>query len=79
MEIVVPELGEVGEARLVRWLKQAGEGVHAGEAVAEVEADKAVFVIEAPVAGVLDQVLTAEGEEVRAGQVLARLRSHEAS
>ena len=51
MDIVVPDLGEVGEVKLVRWLVAAGEEVEAGEAVAEVEAEKAVFVVEAPVAG----------------------------
>ncbi|MFH1609239.1 MAG: lipoyl domain-containing protein [Candidatus Bipolaricaulota bacterium] len=74
MDIVVPELGEVGEVKLVRWLKSAGEKVEAGEAVAEVEADKAVFVVEAPAAGLLDRVLVAEGQTTRPGEPIAHLR-----
>jgi len=74
VNIVVPELGEVGEVKLVRWLKSVGEAVEAGEAVAEVEADKAVFVVEAPTAGLLGRVLVAEGQTTRPGEVIARVR-----
>ncbi len=73
MEIVVPELGEVVEARLLRWLKGAGDEVEVGEAVAEVEADKAVFVIESPAAGTLEELVVSEGQAVHSGQLLARL------
>jgi len=41
-----------------------------GEAVAEVEADKAVFVIEAPAAGTLRN-RKPEGLKVRPGEVIA--------
>lgn len=74
MDIVVPNLGEVGEVKLVRWLKSAGEEVEAGEAVAEVEADKAVFVVESPAAGRLGPVLVAEGQATRPGEPIAHLR-----
>ena len=39
--IVVPELGEsVVEARVVRWLKNAGDRVSAGDALVELETEK---------------------------------------
>lgn len=75
MDIVVPDLGEVGEVKLVRWLVAAGEEVEAGEAVAEVEAEKAVFVVEAPVAGVLDRIIVGPGGIARPGVAIARLRA----
>jgi 2-oxoglutarate dehydrogenase E2 component (dihydrolipoamide succinyltransferase) len=74
MDIVVPDLGEVGEVKLVRWLAAPGDEVEAGDAVAEVEADKAVFVIEAPAAGTLGLVLVAEGQTTRPGELIAHLR-----
>ncbi len=74
MDIVVPDLGEVGEVKLVRWLVPAGGEVEAGEAVAEVEADKAVFVVEAPAAGVLERIIVAEGQTAHPGEAIARLR-----
>jgi len=73
LEISVPYLGEVEEVTLVRWLKGPGQWVEAGEAVAEVEADKAVFVIEAPAAGRIAQVLVPQGGKTRPGAAIGRL------
>lgn len=70
MDLVVPDLGAVDEVTLLRWLKGEGEEVAAGEAVAEVEADKAVFVIEAPVSGILRR-RAPEGAKVRPGEPIA--------
>lgn len=75
MDITVPFLGDVEEVTLVRWLKRVGEEVQAGEAVAEVEADKAVFVIEAPAAGRLTAALVGEGERVPPGGAIGRLET----
>lgn len=75
MDIAVPSLGEVDEVRLVRWLKRVGDEVDAGEAVAEVEADKAVFVIEAPAAGRIAETLVPEGGTVRPGEAIGRLEA----
>lgn len=43
----------ISEGKLVRWTKEAGAAVKAGEVVAEIETDKAVVEIEAPSAGKL--------------------------
>ncbi len=72
MDLVVPDLGEVEEVTLLRWLKEEGEEVDAGEAVAEVEADKAVFVIEAPAAGFL-RGRKSPGMKVKPGETIARI------
>jgi len=75
VNVVVPELGEVGEVKLVRWLVAPGQEVEAGEALAEVEADKAVFVVEAPAAGVLERILVGEGEPTSPGETIALLKT----
>ena len=75
MDIVVPDLGDVGEVKVARWLKRNGEEVESGEAVVEVEADKAVFVVEAQAAGVLDRIVVGEGQIARPGEAIARLRN----
>jgi len=75
LDITVPLLGDVEEVTLVRWLKRVGDEVQAGEAVAEVEADKAVFVIEAPAAGRLATALVGEGERVPPGAPIGRLET----
>ncbi len=73
MDISIPELGDVDEVRLVRWLVGVGQTVQAGQELAEVEADKAVFVIEAPAAGVVREIISAQGESARPGRVIGRL------
>jgi pyruvate dehydrogenase E2 component (dihydrolipoyllysine-residue acetyltransferase) len=55
--IVMPSLGMyTAEGKLVKWLKAGGERVEAGEPVCEIETEKAVYEVEAAVAGVLHRV-----------------------
>jgi 2-oxoisovalerate dehydrogenase E1 component len=61
----------ITEAKIITWLKRVGDPVTAGEAVVEVETDKATFPIEASVNGRLAEILTAEGTVVKHGQRLA--------
>jgi 2-oxoisovalerate dehydrogenase E1 component len=63
----------VTEARVLSWLKKVGDLVRAGEALVEVETDKAVAAIEAPRDGRLAAILTPEGTVVRHGQRLGLL------
>ena len=57
--IVIPRLGvTMTEGKLVRWLKEVGDGVEVGEPLFEVETDKVVMEAEALYAGVLLQKLT---------------------
>lgn len=46
----------VSEGTLVGWLRAVGDVVQEGDVVAEIETDKAVVEIEAPVAGVLSRI-----------------------
>ncbi|MFO1147103.1 MAG: thiamine pyrophosphate-dependent enzyme [Alsobacter sp.] len=61
----------VSEGRLVRWLKQAGDGVAEKEVVAEIETDKALVEIESPASGVLAEILHAAGSTVKMGEIIA--------
>ena len=60
----------VSEAKVVRWIKQVGDAVKKGEAIAEVETDKAVMEIEAPRDGRLGEILAHEGDIVKMGGAL---------
>ena len=61
----------VSEGKLVRWVKNLGDQVAAGELVVEIETDKAVVEVEAPCAGRLVQLLEQEGSVVKMGQQIA--------
>ncbi|MGA1286526.1 MAG: lipoyl domain-containing protein, partial [Rubrivivax sp.] len=61
----------VSEGTLVRWLKQVGDAVRAGETVVEIETDKAIVEVEAPCDGTLAHQIESEGTVVKMGQQIA--------
>lgn len=71
-EIKVPEMGEsVIEATVVRWLKNEGDPVSAGEPVVELETDKINLEVSAQQGGILERIEKQAGDEVSVGDVLA--------
>ena len=75
-EVVLPNMGfGMEEGRLLSWLKKPGDAVRKGEAIAEVESDKANVELEAVVDGILDAILVPAEQIVPVGTVLARIRS----
>ena len=79
-DIVVPVLGEsVTEATVAKWLKQPGDVVSVDEPVVELETEKATVELGAPNAGVLAEILAAEGEDVAVGAVIGRIAPSEAA
>lgn len=58
------------EGKVLKWLKQEGEAVSAGDAVVEIETDKVDMEVETTGAGVLRQILVNEGQTVPVGQLL---------
>src|SRR5690606_10483956 len=73
-EVLVPQLSEsISEATLLNWKKQPGEAVQADEILIEVETDKVVLEVPAPAAGVLSEIVKADGSTVASGEVLARI------
>jgi 2-oxoglutarate dehydrogenase E2 component (dihydrolipoamide succinyltransferase) len=71
-EIRMPQLGEtVTEGTITRWFKQVGETVAADEVLFEVSTDKVDTEVPSPIAGVLTEILAAEGATVEVGAVLA--------
>src|SRR3954463_9317771 len=74
-EVVLPNMGfGMEEGKLISWLKKPGEAVRKGEAIAEVESDKANVELEAVVDGILDEILIPAEQVVPVGTVLARIR-----
>jgi 2-oxoglutarate dehydrogenase E2 component (dihydrolipoamide succinyltransferase) len=63
----------VADATLVTWHKQAGQTVTRDENLADLETDKVVLEVPAPVNGVLKELRIVAGTSVTSGQVLAVL------
>jgi pyruvate/2-oxoglutarate dehydrogenase complex dihydrolipoamide acyltransferase (E2) component len=68
----LPNLGaEAADALVSIWLKSVGDAVTQGEAIAEIETEKATVELEAPVAGTLVEILVPAGQEAAVGAILA--------
>jgi pyruvate dehydrogenase E2 component (dihydrolipoamide acetyltransferase) len=71
-DVIMPRLSDtMTEGILVQWLKQEGEPVQRGEALAEIETDKATMELEAYDSGVLTRIIAAPGSTVPIGQPIA--------
>src|SRR6201994_1107100 len=71
-EIRVPQLPEsVADATLVAWHKQPGDSVSRDENLADLETDKVVLEVPAPLNGVIKEIRIQSGTTVTSGQVWA--------
>ena len=74
IEVVVPQLSEsVAEATLLTWHKKVGQAVTRDENLIDVETDKVVLELPAPAAGVIVEVIAADGATVTSGQLIAKI------
>lgn len=70
--VVMPKLSDtMEEGVILRWYKHEGDRVESGDALAEIETDKAVMDLEAYASGVLRKVLAPERAKVPAGGLIA--------
>ena len=72
VDVMVPTLGEsVTEATVSTWFKSVGDTVAQDEMLCELETDKVSVEVPAPAAGVISQIIAAEGTTVQANAKLA--------
>ncbi|MFT6451080.1 MAG: 2-oxoglutarate dehydrogenase E2 component (dihydrolipoamide succinyltransferase) [Halocynthiibacter sp.] len=78
VDVMVPTLGEsVSEATVSTWFKAVGDTVAQDEMLCELETDKVSVEVPAPAAGVLTEIIAAEGATVGAAAKLAVIASGE--
>lgn len=70
--VVMPKLSDtMEEGRILRWLKKEGETVETGQALAEVETDKATVEMEAYTSGVIRKLIANAGDTIPVGGLIA--------
>jgi 2-oxoglutarate dehydrogenase E2 component (dihydrolipoamide succinyltransferase) len=79
-EIRVPQLPEsVADAVIVAWHKQPGDAIRRDENLADLETDKVVLEVPAPMNGVMREISAPAGTTVTSGQLLAIIDAGSAS
>jgi pyruvate/2-oxoglutarate dehydrogenase complex dihydrolipoamide acyltransferase (E2) component len=74
IEVVVPQVGEVGqEVTFARWLRAEGDLVAEGDAIFEVETEKSTVEVQAFASGRLTDLQVHDGDVVEPLQVVAVL------
>jgi 2-oxoglutarate dehydrogenase E2 component (dihydrolipoamide succinyltransferase) len=74
VEVKVPVLSEsVAQATLLSWHKKQGEYVERNESLIDIETDKVVLELPAPMAGILVKVIKDDGAIVVSGEVIATI------
>ena len=74
VDIVIPEIGEsVTEGTITTWYVAVGDAVAVDQPLFELETDKITTDVPAPAAGVITELLAADGDDVAVGAVVARL------
>jgi pyruvate dehydrogenase E2 component (dihydrolipoamide acetyltransferase) len=80
IEFKLPALGEnIEQGDLVRLMVAPGATVSEGQAVMELETDKAVVEVPSSVSGTIKEVLVKEGDKIKVGQVVFTADSNGAS
>ena len=70
-EFKLPDLGEgLTEGEIARWLVQEGQEIREDDPLVEIATDKTTVEIPSPAAGVVSQILVAEGDLVPVGTVI---------
>ncbi|MEW6718963.1 MAG: dihydrolipoamide acetyltransferase family protein [Thermodesulfobacteriota bacterium] len=74
IDVIMPSLGfDMKEGTLSRWLVKEGERVEKGQAIAEIETEKATVEIEAAVSGAITRIAVEAGRTVPVGTVIGTI------
>ncbi|MDD3905140.1 MAG: lipoyl domain-containing protein [Candidatus Omnitrophica bacterium] len=73
-DVNLPSIAEgVDKASVSYWHRSVGDAIKEGEDLVELVTDKASFNLPSPVSGTINEILVNEGDEVKVGQLLARI------
>jgi pyruvate dehydrogenase E2 component (dihydrolipoamide acetyltransferase) len=74
-DVTMPKLSDSMEVgKIIEWKVKPGDAVHEGDVLATVESDKAAMDLECFHDGVIDEIVRENEEEVKVGEVIARIR-----
>jgi len=74
-EVVIPKVGmSVTEVEITKWKVKEGDKVNKGDEIVEIAMEKANTVLTSEVSGIVDEILFKEGDTVKVGEVVCRIK-----
>lgn len=71
-EVIMPKIGlDMDEGTISSWMKKVGDKVTEGEALVEIETDKAVTEVQSSLNGTLVEIVAQEGDTVEITKTIA--------
>ncbi len=78
-EFRLPDVGEgLTEAEIVSWRVTVGDEIKVNDPIVDIETAKSIVELPSPYAGIVEELLVAEGDTVAVGSVIVRIGSDEA-
>ena len=75
-DVVIPKVGmSVTEVEITKWKVKEGDKVNKGDEIVEIAMEKANTVLTSEVSGIVDEVLFKEGDTVKVGEVVCRIKT----
>ena len=75
-EVVIPKVGmSVTEVDITKWKVKEGDKVNKGDEIVEIGMEKANTVLTSEVSGIVDEILFKEGDTVKVGEVVCRIKT----
>jgi pyruvate/2-oxoglutarate dehydrogenase complex dihydrolipoamide acyltransferase (E2) component len=73
LDLQVPDLGDSEKIELIKWYVNVGDQVNTGQELGELTTDKVVFTMEAPLDGIVSEIIVKEGANVKKGETIGRM------
>jgi pyruvate/2-oxoglutarate dehydrogenase complex dihydrolipoamide acyltransferase (E2) component len=71
-EVIMPKIGlDMDEGTISSWMKKVGDKVTEGEALVEIETDKAVTEVQSSLNGTLVEIIAQEGDTIEITKTIA--------
>ena len=75
-DVVIPKVGmSVTEVEITKWKVKEGDKVNKGDEIVEIAMEKANTVLTSEVSGIVDEILFKEGDTVKVGEVVCRIKT----
>ncbi|MCL4385888.1 MAG: biotin/lipoyl-binding protein [Actinobacteria bacterium] len=75
-EVVIPKVGmSVTEVEITKWKVKKGDKVNKDDEIVEITMEKANTILTSEVSGIVEEILFNEGDTVKVGEVICRIRT----